>query len=144
MFNIIEQIKMIYWKWQYRNYEQDIDDKYEFIWGIKSCDDLSGVVEANYDTMNDFDIVYNKKSKIYSMSVETIYMFKNGLDGEKKYIKSILDKFTEWMISKGYDTSKGLGLWDIFTDGKNIKTEFENIEELYSTFRFLVAGYLNV
>ena len=140
---ILNRVKTLYYQWKYKNYYQEVDDTYEFIWGIKSGDDISSVKEANNHTMNDFDIVYNKEKQVYLMSVETIYMFKNGSDDEKKYIKSILDQFTEWMKSKGYDTTKELGLWDVFTDEKNIKTEFENIEDLYSCFRFLVAGFTN-
>jgi len=141
--NITDRIKTLYYKWKYKNYYQEIDDTYEFIWGIKSGDDISSVKEANNYTMNDFDVIYDKNKKIYLMSVETIYMFSNGLESEKKYVQSILDKFTGWMNSKEYDTTKGLSLWDVFTDGKNITTEFESIEELYSCFKFLVIGYVN-
>jgi len=77
----LRQIKLKYWTWKYRNYQNDIDDTYEHIWGLKSYDDLSGA-ECSFNTMNDIDITFNKKDKYYSLGIETIYMFKNGSQGE--------------------------------------------------------------
>jgi len=140
--NIIEWIQAKYWRWQYKNYQKDIDDTYEHIWGLKSYDDLSSS-ECNYHTMNDIDITYNKKDKYYFMSIETIYQFKKGRDGEREYIKRLFDKLTEWMISKGYDTSQEVYIYDVFTEGNNINTHFDSLEELYTNFKFLVNGFVN-
>jgi len=93
--------------------------------------------------MNDIDITYNKKDKYYFMSIETIYQFKKGRDGEREYIKRLFDKLTEWMISKGYDTSQEVYIYDVFTEGNNINTHFDSLEELYTNFKFLVNGFVN-
>ena len=108
---------------------------------MKSADDLSKGNEANLLTMNDFDILYNKKNKTYSMSMETIYEFRGGKAGEKTYIKNLFNKLTEWMESKKYDTTQEVTLYEIFTQGKNINTEFQTLEELYAVYKCLVFGF---
>jgi hypothetical protein len=92
-------------------------------------------------TLNNIDIIYNKKEKTYSISVETIYQFRNGKNGERLYIKNLFNKLTEWMIHKGYDITKEVKLSDVFTEGQNINTEFETIEDLYANFKYLVNGF---
>ena len=93
--------------------------------------------------MNDIDITYNKKYKYYFMSIETIYMFEKGSQGEKEYIKALFDKLTEWMIFKGCDISQEVGIYDVFTQGNNINTHYDTLEELYANFKFLVNGFVN-
>lgn len=138
IINIIQKIKLLYYKWQYKEYNDDI---YEFIWGIKSYDDLSNN-EAGLWTMNDIDIVYNKKTKKYLLSIETIYIFENGREGEMEYVKYLFNMLTKWMISQGYDVNKEISFYNIFTEGVNINTEFDSIEDLYATFKFLVNGFV--
>ncbi|MDD3032896.1 MAG: hypothetical protein PHF88_02920 [Candidatus Pacebacteria bacterium] len=113
------------------------DDTYEFIWGVISSNDVTGSKEANLNTLNNIDIIYNKKEKTYSISVETIYQFRNGKNGERLYIKNLFNKLTEWMIHKGYDITKEVKLSDVFTEGQNINTEFEDID------RTLVASAMS-
>lgn len=122
-----------------QEWENSLDDM-EFIWGIKSGDDLCNC-ECNLYTMNDFCITYFKNTKKYAMSVETIYLFENKND-ERKYIKSILDKFTTWMSDNNYDTSKKLSMVDLFTEGVNINTEFDSIEDLYATFKIYADTFI--
>jgi hypothetical protein len=104
----------------------------EFIWGIKSGGDLS---------LNDFDITYHKDIKKYVMSVETIYLFENKND-ERKYIKFILDNFTKWMTDNNYNTSKKLSMVDLFSEGFNINTRFDSIEDLYATFKIYADTFI--
>lgn len=137
---MLRKIKSLWNKHQYVKRQDKYEDTYEFIWGIKSYDDLS-YSEANFYTMNDIDIIYDKESKMYSLSIETIYEFKNGQEGEKLYIQYLFDKLTNWMNSNGYDISKKLDIYDVFTRGLNINSEFESIEELYATFKWLVKGF---
>lgn len=54
-------------------YSLETDD-IKFIWGVKSFDNLSGS-DANLYTMNDIDIVYDKKNSEYMLGVETAYLF---------------------------------------------------------------------
>lgn len=59
---------------KYGNYTLEDDDT-KFIWGVKSWDDLSGA-DACFYTMNDIDIIYNKKTKEYMLGIETAYILK--------------------------------------------------------------------
>jgi hypothetical protein len=124
-----------------KDQDNEYDDTYEFIWGIKSNDDLTGSKEPNLYTLNDIDIILDNNTKTYLISIETIYEFDNGRDGEKQYIKYLFDELTDWMNNQGHDTTKELTLWDVFTTGNNISTEFESLEDLYATFKFMVKGF---
>ncbi len=137
---MFRKLKSLWNKHQYSIEENTYINTHKFIWGIKSASDLS-YGEPDLCTMNDIDIVYDKESKMYSLSIETIYQFTNNQEGEKFYIQHLFNKLTEWMDSKGYDTNRELDIYDVFTRGININTEFESIEELYATLKFLVKGF---
>lgn len=119
---------------------QNIEDTWEFIWGIKSHDCLSAGV-ANLHTLNDIDITYDKKEKTYSLSFETGCDFKTVTNGESGHIQSLYDEMTSWMNLKGYKTDIKPWIYDVFTEGKNVNTKFKSIEELYTTFKCLVKGF---
>lgn len=138
--NPFRKIQVKYWQGQAEKEYQEFEDTYEFIWGIKSHDCLTEA-EANLHTMNDIDITYNKKDKTYSLSIETIYEFKTGSDGERGYILSLFDAMTKWMQEQGYKTDVQPWICSVFTDGYNINTKFKSIEELYTTFKCLVKGF---
>lgn len=140
--DLVSRIKEKYLNWKYRNEYTDILNDYDFIWGVKSYDDLSES-ECNLYTMNDIDITYNKNEKKYFMSIETIYSFRDGKDGEKRYIKRLFDGFTKFMIDQGYDINQEIQIYDVFTDGNNINTEYDSIEELYANFKFLANAFVN-
>lgn len=146
MFKILKnmywKLYMIYFTWRIKQATKRYENTYEFIYGIKSYDDLSPGNEANLYTMNDLDIIYNKKTNKYTIGIETIYSFSNGRKGEQEYIKDLLNKFTEWMQSKGYDTNTYIPIHSAFTH-KNINSEFDSIEELYAYFKMLVNGFVS-
>lgn len=137
---MFRKLKSLWNKHQYSKEYEKYEDTYKFIWGIKSANDPS-YSEANLYTMNDIDITYNKESKMYSISIETVYEFTNGHDGEKTYIKHLFDNLTGWMINQGYSLNKQVDIYDVFTRGLNINSEFESLEELYATFKWLVKGF---
>lgn len=113
-----------------------------FIWGVLSYDDLSGNSQANMYTMNDIDLIYDKITNKYSLSVETIYMFKEN--GQYGYMQSLLDEFTKWMEENNYNTTRKFGLYEVFTKGINIKTQFNSIEESYAAFKMMVNGFCSL
>lgn len=137
---MLRKIKSLWNKYQYSKEKDKYEDTYEFIWGVKSYDDLS-YGEADLCTINDIDILYNKENKVYLLGIETIYQFTNEQEGEKIYIQHLFDKLTEWINNNGYDTNRELDIYDVFTRGLNINSEFESIEELYATFKWLVRGF---
>jgi len=122
--------------WVREEDEVSEDNPFEFIWGIKSADDLTGSEIANNYTMNDFDIVKDKESGEYVFSVETIFYMDK--DAQKKYLQNILGKFTEWMLSQGYNTDYDLSYNEVFS--KTFRAD--SIEECYAKFKMLVDGFL--
>lgn len=122
-----------------KEYQQQ-ENNFKLIWGIKSSDDQTDGVASIY-TMNDIDITYDKRAKTYSLNIETIYKFESGSDGERGYMLNLFDEMTIWMKAQGYNTEINPWIYDIFTAGKNVTTDFKSIEELYTTFKCLVKGF---
>jgi hypothetical protein len=141
-YNIIYKIKTnMYNEKMKKKYPDYVDNEYncgsyKFIWGVVSWDDLSGK-EANFYTMNDIDISYNRETRKYYLSIETAYMFRNK-ESECKYLRKLLDAFTKYMndnnLAKKYD-------FILFMSNPCITTECESIEELYANFKVFVEGY---
>ena len=145
---IVKHIKSLMLDIQYKKgikqEEKEYISEYEtttmkHIFGVVAYDDLTSN-HANLYTMNDLDLTYLKDKKKYILGVETIYMFKNK-NGDKEYMKQLLDIFTKWMIDNNYKI-KSPCLWEVFTYGWNINTEFDTIEDAYAMFKLLVRGYI--
>ena len=140
MKKLIQSLKTKYWMWKFNRIVEENNKNVEFIWGIKSYDDVSDSV-CNLYTMNDIDIIYDKRNKKYYLGIETIYYFENGIEGERQYIKKLFDKFTEWMKKQNYNVDKQLNIYDVFTKDWNLRSGFDSIEELYTYFKLLVNGF---
>lgn len=140
--NIFKKIKKTLTQWKYRNDYTSVYNDLEFIWGVKSYDDLTGGEPSIY-SMNDIDVIYTIEEKKYLISVETIYSWNEDWLGEKEkaYYKRLLSLFTEWMISKGYDTNKEISMANILSYGYSMNTKFDTIEEGYAYFKFYVEGF---
>lgn len=131
-----------------KRYENNCINEYEtkdmkFVWGLQSYDDLSKSNTANLYTMNDIDLIYLKDEKKYVLGIETAYLFDNK-SGEYKYVEHLLNKFTEFMEQNNYDTSKELDVYEVFTEGININTHFDSIEDAYTAFKMLVNGFCSL
>lgn len=122
------------------------NEEMKFIWGLIACDDISAS-KPNLLTMNDIDLIYLKNEKKYILEIETAYYFNNKQD-EKKYLQYLLDGFTDWMINNKYNTNLTLSPYgdfvELFSEGININTHFDTIEDAYKTFYILVNGYLTI
>lgn len=148
-FSAFDKIKdKIEYKRTEKYYSEFNEDKTEnndikFIWGIKSYYDLSDS-KPNLFTMNDFEILYFKGENKYAISVETMISFDDNSD-EKEYLENILNRFTKWMVDNGYDINSTLNpygdMYSMFTEGYNINTHFDTIEDAYRVFNILVKGY---
>ncbi len=112
------------------------DDNLKFIWGIKSADDLTGH-NCNLYTMNDIDITYNKKNKVYCLEIETAYIFKNH-QAECDYLKSLLNGFATYMNVNNLNKNEEFML---FMENPCINNTADSIEKLYTNFRIFVEGY---
>ena len=152
-FNVIDKIASeILWKRAdkyYKDFNEDCTENNDmkFIFGVMSWDDLSSATEPNLLTMNDFDLIYLKNEKKYILGIETAYKFKDK-QSEKEYLQELLNKFTKWMQDNGFNTDSSLNsygdMFEVFTDGININSHFDTIEDAYRTFKLLVTGYLTL
>ena len=130
-------------------YNKKMDEKYgnctletddlKFIWGIKSYDDLS-CADACLYTMNDIDIIYDKKKKEYNLGIETAYLFKT-YDDECKYLCDCLKAFTKYMDDNGLNKNEPFRL---FMNSPCTNMVANSIEELYTNFKIFVNGYLTL
>ena len=114
-------------------------DDFKFIWGIKSWDDLSGADACLY-TMNDIDIIYDKRKKEYILGIETAYLFKTYND-ECKYLSDCLKAFTKYMDDNGLNKNEPFRL---FMNNPCTNMVANSIEELYTNFKIFVNGYLTL
>ena len=123
---------------EYGDYTLETDD-FKFIWGIKSYDDLSCANACLY-TMNDIDIIYDKKKKEYILGIETAYLFKTYND-ECKYLSDCLKAFTKYMDDNGLNKNEPFRL---FMNNPCTNMVANSIEELYTNFKIFVNGYLTL
>ena len=123
---------------EYGNYMLE-DDNLKFIWGMKSADDFTGC-KCNLYTMNDIDITYDKKNKVYYLGIETAYIFKNH-QAECDYLKGLLNGFTIYMDTNKLNKNEEFML---FMGNPCIDTTAKSIEELYTNFRIFVEGYCKI
>ena len=90
------------------------------------------------DIWNDFELLYNNGS--YHFSFETMLGFEEK-DGYKKWIRQCLDITTDYMNTHGYDTTKELDMYKVFTEGCNVNTKFKDIETAYAWLKFAANGF---
>lgn len=122
---------------KYGNYALETDD-FKFIWGVKSWDDLTGADACMY-TMNDIDITYDKKEKVYMLGIETAYLFSNYAD-KCSYLRDCLKAFTKYMDDNGLKKNKP---YKLFMSNPCTSTEAKTIEDLYTNFKIFVDGFCN-
>ena len=125
-----------------RKYDDYKDNEFncgslEFIWGIKSVDDLTKGNNAHLYSMNDIDIIYDRDTKLYSLGVETAYIFKD-INAECRYLKELLDLFSKFMDDNGHNKNYYINL---FMKDVSTSTSAEIIEELYANFKIYVNGH---
>ena len=145
---VIKQIYDIYYdcklKQETTEFENNYINEYEtkdmkWIWGIRTCTDFSSS-DASLYTMNDIDVIYFKNENKYSVGIETMYVFDNK-QAEYNYLNDLLNKFTEFMKYNGYDTGIEFSLYEVFTNGININSHFDSLEECYAAFKMFVNGF---
>ena len=123
------------------------DDEYncgtlKYIWGIKSYDDLSETNKANFYTLNDLDIYFNRDNKLYMLSLETIYSFETVAD-RINYLNRLLDTFREYMVTNDlFDSNYDPFFLYRYNDGNIFAGN--SITELYYKFKIFVTGYSNL
>ena len=136
--NIQAKIYDCQMKRKYPDYETNEYNSgdFKFIWAVKSWDELSNR-DANINTMNDIEIDYDRKNKEYILSIETIYHFDNGKEGEVKYLEKLLNDFTKFMIDNNYKIDEPFFFWR----ASDSLFRAESIPLLYTQFKLFVEGY---
>ena len=122
---------------KYGDYALETDD-FKFIWGIKGFDCLTDS-DACMHTMNDIDIIYDKKKKEYILGVETAYTFKTH-DAECNYLQDCLMAFTKYMDDNGLKKNEP---YMLFMSNPCTNMTAKTIEELYTNFKIFVDGFCN-
>lgn len=122
---------------KYGDYSLETDDL-KFIWGVKSWDDLTGADACMY-TMNDIDIIYDKKKKEYMLGIETAYCFETH-SAECDYLRDCLKAFTKYMDDNGLKKNEP---YTLFMSNPCTSLEAKTIEELYTNFKIFVDGFCN-
>lgn len=101
--------------------DYDVDDPYADIW----CD---------------FCLGYDYKDDFYYLEFETFLGFeKDG--GCREWVEHCLLELEDYMKRHGYDTSKELNMYDVFTEGVNVRSNFKSIEDAYAFLKFAVHGF---
>lgn len=117
--------------------KKEKQERYEFVWGVLSYDSLTSGA-PNIDTTNDIDIIFDRKKRQYILSIETAYVCKDGIKGEARYLRGLLDMFTKYMDEKGFDKNEEYG---IFMISPKIDLKAATIPQLYTQFRIFVEGF---
>lgn len=117
--------------------ETQVED-YKFIWGVKSRDDLTQS-EPNLYTMNDLDICFDEKKKLYTLGLETIYQFESRT-AKERYLSTLVQEFYTYLRENN--------LFDVAYDPFNLYVynnghlfEAESLTELYYKFKLFVQGF---
>ena len=141
---IIKQIVDLKYEIDYKRQQKEFDKNYisddesttmKLIFAISACGSWQGLYGAN-----DFEVIYHKDIKRYSIGIETFFMF-DTRDDAKEYLKETLNQFTNFMNENEYDINYKINIYDIFTKGYNINTKFDTLEECYAMFKLLVDGF---
>lgn len=96
--------------------------------------------EDDEDPWFDFELDYIPSEDYYMLGFETFLSFDDPA-GARKWITYCLSCLTVYMEEHGYDTSKELSLYDVFTEGMNVNTHFKSIEEAYAFLKIMVYGF---
>ena len=145
-FNVIQKIIDKIHDLQAKNYYDDFNEDctensdMKFIWGVKAYDDLSHS-EANLLTMNDIELIYDKKKKLYFLDIETAYCFDN-IEAQKNYLNKLYSLFLKWITENpNYNLSAKPLFHTIFIEHKTMNNGFKTVEEAFSMFKYLVFGF---
>lgn len=91
------------------------------------------------DPWCDFAVYETDNGKYYA-EFETFLGFKDK-DGCRNWIIECLNSLTTYMECRKIDTTKELNMYQVFTLGVNVNTEFDTLEELYAYLKLMVFGF---
>lgn len=97
-------------------------------------------IDESIDPWCDFEFDYDMDEKKYFFVFETFLGFDSNL-GCRNWIVKCLSEVTDYMVAHNYDISKELSMHDVFSDGINVNTKFDTIEDAYAFLKFAVLGF---
>jgi len=118
----------IYNKYSYKTLS--VEDSYEFIWGVA----VDAQNKATLYSLNDIDIVKNKKTGKYIYNIETIYIMSNT--EQIKYLIKLFKELEFWMQENNYNISPEIDFFNYFPHSN----EFDTIEDIYIDFKIKLFG----
>lgn len=120
---------------------ESYEEPYNFIWGLMSFDNLVSD-EACLYSMNDIDIVQDKETGEYLLSIETAYLFESKKD-QVKYLTGLLDRLEAHLIQKGCNLNELPFTQHLFMNSPENMVLFkaDTVEELYFSFKIFVYGF---
>lgn len=86
----------------------------------------------------DFEVYQDEEG--YHLDFETMLGFE-GKDGCRNWIIECLSIMTDYMDSHNLDKTRELNMYEVFTQGINIKTTFDCIEDVYAFMKLMVFGF---
>lgn len=96
-------------------------------------------VDDDVDIWCYFDLCYYGNGR-YQFSFETMLNFDRD-NGCRDWICECFELLTGYMNEHGYDTSKELSMYEVFTEAYNANTMFPDIETAYAWLKFVVNGF---
>lgn len=122
------------------NYDEDTG--LEFVWGVKSISDYYHDYACS-GSLNDIDIVFDRNNETYYLNLLTDRVFEKDKKDEVKFLKRVLEEFTDFMKDHDYDTEQKLPF--AFNHiGTVMDFTSDNLPELYTKFKVFVSGFVAV
>ena len=127
-----------------KTYKDWNDDEFncgplKFIWGIQ----YNGEITDNFNSLNDFEITYNRDTKKYLLFLETMNIF-NDLESRKNYLRKHIFKKFENYILKNNLLDKNLDPHNLYWYNSGNLFEASDLTELYFKFKIFVKGYCSI
>lgn len=95
-------------------------------------------IDDYYDIWCDFEVIEN--NGVYTVEFETMLGFQNSSKC-RDWIIYCLSCMTDYMDRHRLNKMHELSLHQVFTQGVNVNTKFNSLEELYAYLKFVVFGF---
>jgi hypothetical protein len=132
-----------YLKKEYRDYR---DDQFncgpkKFIWGVKSPDDQLPDEKPSFITLNELELIFDRRTRTYELWVDTPNRISNGNE-EIRYLSDLLHKFCNYITYHNRPRAEDERFY--FSDrGLNLDFKGPSVINIYQQFYIYVFGYIS-
>lgn len=123
-------------KKRYSEEKGNVLDSLYYVWGVKAADE-SSPGEANFYTLNDLSLIYDERTGLFNLEVETSYLF-NSLHKQDMYLKGLLEQFEKFVEEQGFIKERYI----FQMSNCKISLISKSIPQLLAEFRVLVKGII--